>query len=315
MTIHEEQSARDAYRDALVELMAADPTIYCIDTDTGLFSGVDFGAAARRYVNLGIAEQNAVGVAAGLAASGKQPFVNTMAAFAGTRALEQVKIDVAYNRLPVRIVATHGGLSAGHLGPTHHALEDIATMRVLPNMTVVVPGDARQTRDAIRQASGVRGPVYVRLGRKPAPALPPSARAPFRLGAAEHLRAGGDAVAFACGAYPIAAALAAHDALGAEGIGLAVVNVHTVKPLDRDAIVAAARGRPVVTIEDHWAHGGLGGAIAELLSEIAPARVHRIGLPDAFAADAGDHPFLLERYGITADAVTRAVRSMLGGAR
>jgi len=298
-------AAREAYRDALVALMHDDPRVWCVDTDTGLFAGVDFGAAGARYLDLGIAEQNLVGVAAGLAASGQIPFVNTMAAFAGTRALEQVKIDVAYNALPVRIVATHGGLSAGHLGPTHHALEDLATMRMLPNLTVVVPADAAQTRIAVRAIAPLSGPAYLRLGRKATPAIP---EAPFLLGAPQVLRRGDDAVVFACGALPVQLALAAAEALLAERIATTVVNVHTVKPLDAAAIAALSRGRIVVTVEDHWRTGGLGGAIAELLSEVAPAFVHRIGVGDTFATAAGDHEWLLAQHGVSAGAIIEAVR-------
>ncbi|MGH3658463.1 MAG: hypothetical protein ACRDUA_17550, partial [Micromonosporaceae bacterium] len=165
-------SAREAYREVLTELMAADERVWCLDGDTGLFDANAFGPAKDRYVNLGIAEHNLIGTAAGMAAAGLIPYVNTMAAFAATRALEAVKVDVAYNALPVRIVATHAGLAAGHLGPTHHALEDLAVMRVLPGCTVVVPADAEQAVRAVRATADLPGPVYLRLGRGPTPPLP-----------------------------------------------------------------------------------------------------------------------------------------------
>ncbi|WP_394823042.1 transketolase family protein [Pendulispora albinea] len=299
---------REAYRDALLELMAADASVYCIDTDTGLFNDIDFGASRERYVNLGIAEQNLMGVAAGLAASGKRPFVHTLATFAATRALEQVKVDIAYNALPVRIVCTHAGFSAGHLGPTHHALEDIATLRVLPNMTVVVPADATQAAAAAHQANALPGPVYVRLGRGAVPAL--TEGGPLRIGTPDVIRTGKDATILACGPHPIQAALAACDMLRADGIQAAVVNVHTVKPLDRAALLSIVAGRPVVTVEEHWTAGGFGGAIAELVSEAAPNFVWRIGVDDVFASGAGDPRWLLQRHGITAQAIAKAVRTL-----
>ncbi|MGH8934435.1 MAG: transketolase family protein [Egibacteraceae bacterium] len=307
------EATREAYRDALVKIMKSDELVYCLDSDTGLFTGVDFGCASGRYLNLGIAEQNLMGVAAGLDARGKYPFVNTMAAFASTRALEAVKIDIAYNRLPVRIVATHAGLSAGHLGPTHHGLEDLACLRTLPHMTVVVPVDAAQTRAVIRQSRLVKGPLYVRLGRKATPPVAPAQS--VAIGTVQWLRQGDDAVALACGPHPVMAALTAHEALRERGIGLAVANVHTIKPLDRAAIVAAARGRVVVTVEDHWITGGLGGAVAELLSEACPTWVRRIGVPDTFASAAGPHEWLLEHYGITGDGVTQTVLAVLAEQR
>ena len=173
-------AARAAYRDLLIRLMAGDPRIYCLDSDTGLFAGADFGSAADRYLNLGIAEHNLMGVAAGLAASGRIPFVNTMATFATTRALEAVKIDIAYNRLPVRIVATHGGLAAGHLGPTHHSLEDLAIMRTLPGFTVVVPADSAAAEEAVLQTLDLPGPAYIRLGRSATPPIDRGPTAPVR---------------------------------------------------------------------------------------------------------------------------------------
>ncbi|MEV4259128.1 hypothetical protein AB0J52_38725, partial [Spirillospora sp. NPDC049652] len=181
------RSAREAYSAVLPELMLADERLYCLDSDTGLFDRDAFAAVPGRYLNLGIAEQSLMGTAAGLAASGRIPFVTTMATFAATRALEAIKIDIVYNALPVRIVATHGGLSAGHLGPTHHALEDLAVMRALPGLTVVVPADADQAEAAVRQSAELPGPAYIRLGRK---ATPDVGGGPFEIGRAQWLRRG-----------------------------------------------------------------------------------------------------------------------------
>jgi transketolase len=303
--------ARAAYRDLLIRLMADDPRIYCLDTDTGLFAGADFGAAAGRYVNLGIAEHNLMGVAAGLAASGKIPFVNTMATFATTRALEAVKIDIAYNRLPVRIVATHGGLAAGHLGPTHHSLEDLAIMRTLPGLTVVVPADSAATEEAVLQARDLPGPAYIRLGRS---ATPPICRGPTRIGQAQRLRDGSDIAIFACGPYPALAALAAAEQLAGHGIDATVINMHTVKPLDTAAVLAEAQRMPaLITVEEHWRAAGFGGLIAETLCEHAPTRLARIGMPETFAQVAGDQAYLLDRYRISHEEITATALALLGG--
>lgn len=304
---------REAYRDLLVKLMADDERLYCLDSDTGLFTGVDFGPAADRYVNLGIAEQNLMGVAAGLAASGKIPFVNTMATFATTRALESLKVDVAYAGLPVRVAATHSGLSAGHLGPTHHALEDLAIMRALPEFTVVTPADATATEEAVAQSVDLPGPVYLRLGRKATPALEAG---PTELGRAQRLREGADVAVLACGPHPVLAALAAADLLAADGVTATVLNVHTLKPFDVETVVSAARGvRAVITVEEHWRSGGLGGAVAETLAEHAPTRVARIGMPDTFAEVVGGQEHLLDHYGITGERIAATALTLVGGTR
>lgn len=306
------QPARVAYRDLLIALMTRDPRIYCLDSDTGLFTGADFGTAADRYVNLGIAEHNLMGVAAGLAASGKIPFVNTMATFAATRALEAVKIDIAYNGLPVRIVATHGGLAAGHLGPTHHSLEDLAIMRALPGFTVIVPADSAAAQEAVLQSLELPGPVYIRLGRS---ATPPVACGPTKLGLAQRLRAGSDIAVFTCGPYPALAALRAAEQLAGHGVQAAVINVHTVKPLDTAAVLAEARRMPaLIAVEEHWRSGGFGGLIAETLCDHAPTRLARIGMPDTFAEVAGDQPYLLDHYRISHKEITAVALALLADA-
>lgn len=309
------RSARDAYRDTLTALMAADSRLFCLDSDTGLFAGVDFGANADRYVNLGIAEHNLIGMAAGLAASGKLPYVNTMATFATTRALEAVKIDVAYNGLPVRLVVTHAGLAAGHLGPTHHALEDLAIMRVLPGMTVVVPADSDQTELAVRQTCDLPGPLYLRLGKAATPSLTeilPGAP-PFRFGLAQPLRAGRDLLIVACGPHPVLAAVRAAGLLAGHGIDAAVLNLHTLRPLDVDGLVAAATPvAAVITVEEHWRSGGLGAAVAETLAEHVPTRIARIGMPDMFVDQVGGQEYLLRHYGITDTEIVKAGRALLG---
>ena len=303
---------REAYREALLQLALGDPRVWCLDSDTG---GLESGFGRRlpeQYLDLGIAEANLMSVAAALASRGRIPFVNTMASFATLRAGEQVKIDIAYNALPVHIAATHAGLSGGHFGPTHQSLEDLAVMRALPNMTVVVPGDAATAAAAVPALAALPGPSYLRLGRKATlPVRPPGT--PFVLGRACRLRAGDDVTLVACGPHPVLAALAAHDQLARLGIGARVLELATLKPLDTEALVEAALGtRGLVTIEEHSIIGGLGSAVAEVLAEHAPARLHRIGMPDRFCEYIGDQEYLLGRYGIDAGAVVRAAGALFG---
>jgi transketolase len=304
-------SGREACRDLIADLLPGDERLICLDSDTGLFDRVDFGAGAARYRNLGIAEQNMMGVAAGLARSGRIPLVNTMATFATTRALESIKVDVALPNLPVRIVATHGGLSAGHLGPTHQALEDLAIMRTLPNMTVLVAADGPTAADLLRQSIDLPGPSYLRLGRGPTPDLP--APPPTRLGHAQVLRPlSGPVSIVACGPYPVLYALEAADELGRRGLDAGVVNLHTVKPLDTAALAAAARDAVVVTVEEHWAAGGVGSAVLEALAESAPGtRVVRIAAADRFFPVAGGQRYLLDLAGISAERIVAAAVSAL----
>ncbi|TDB78268.1 transketolase family protein [Micromonospora sp. KC723] len=304
-------STRHAYRDRLAELLPQHPRTVCIDTDTGLFTGSEFGDAGSRYLNIGIAEHNLMGMAAGMAASGWMPFVNTMAAFAASRAAESVKIDIAYNALPVRIMATHGGLSAGYLGPTHQSLEDLAVMRALPNMTVVVPADTAATRALVDTAMDLPGPLYARLGRKATPDLPDDAGLPV-VGTVQRLRTGPDVLIAATGPYPVHYAQQAADTLAGLGVGATVLNVHTLRPFDVAGLLDAAAGtRLVVAVEEHWHCGGLGAAVAETLAEHQPTPVARIGMPDTFAQHAGSHEDLLTHYRITADAVVDAVMSRI----
>ncbi|MER7515587.1 transketolase C-terminal domain-containing protein [Streptomyces sp. NPDC126499] len=305
------RATREAYRDTLLPMLQRHPELICLDSDTGLFGADHAAAAGEQYVNLGIAEHNLMGMAAGLAACGRIPFVNTMAAFAASRALEAIKIDIAYNRLPVRIMATHGGLAAGHLGPTHQALEDLAVLRVLPGMTVVVPADAAATEAFVAQSADVSGPLYVRLGRKPTPALPEAP--PPVIGKAQTLRQGGDVVLAACGPYPVLACLAAADVLAGHGIEATVLNLHTLRPFDTETLTAAARpARLVVTVEEHWRSGGLGGAVAEALAEqTSPTRVLRLGMPDRFVDTVGNQEHLVTHYDLTAERVVRTVRTAL----
>lgn len=308
-------SDRDTYRKTLLELARRDARVYCLDSDMGGLETSFQDHLPQQYVDLGIAEANLMTVAAALAKMGKIPFVNTMAAFASSRAYEQVKIDIAYNNLPVRIVATHGGLAAAYLGPTHHAQQDFATMRALPNMTVMAPADAVETVKMVEAAACLPGPVYIRLGRNRTD-LVYHADYEFAVGRAVELRSGGDVTIVAAGAYPVLAALGAHDQLAALGIAARVLNVHTLKPLDEEALVRAAREtHGIVTVEDHSVLGGLGGAVAEVLAERAPAWLRRVGIADVFCDRVGDHRQLVESYGINPAHLVEVVQELLGIAK
>ncbi|MGB3441004.1 MAG: transketolase C-terminal domain-containing protein [Actinophytocola sp.] len=300
------ESDRAAYRATLVDLARGDSRIWCLDSDMGGLEKQFQAELPGQYVDVGIAEANLMSIAAALASTGILPFVNTMAAFASARALEQVKLDIAYHDLPVRIAATHAGFSAAHYGPTHHAQSDLAAMRTLPNMTVLAPADAGETVRLVTAAAYLPGPVYLRLGRN---AIEPvyTGDAEVTIGKAVELRSGDDVTIAATGALPVRFALDAADELATVGIGARVLNVHTIKPLDVPALVAAAEQTSgVVTVEDHSLLGGLGGAVAEALAEHRPTTVRRVGISDRFCARPGTHAEQLAAAGVSAAHVVSA---------
>lgn len=312
---HAPAPTRTAFKAALLAAMARDQRVVCVDTDTGLFKESDFAPFADRYFNAGIAEQTAVSLAAGMARQGLRPVVCMFAAFATNRAIDAVKIDIAYAGLPVCIVGTHAGLSAGFLGPTHHCLEDLAYLRVLPNLTVVVPADADQTVDLTAQVLALDSPAYLRLGRKASPRLP-HADAPV-LRRPQPLRGGRDVVILACGPEPVASAYQAADLLRDASVDAAVVNMHTLKPIAPDDILdlLPTDCRLVVTIEDHWRSGGLGDAVADVLCSYRPLPMLRLAAADAFYSVAAPHLTLLEQAGLDAPTVTSRVLRALGAHR
>lgn len=304
-----QQSDREAYRATLLELARADTRIWCLDSDMGGLERQFEAELPQQYLDLGIAEANLMTVGAALASTGLIPFVNTMAAFASARALEQVKVDIAYHDLPVRIVATHSGLAAAHLGPTHHAQQDLAAMRALPNLTVLTPADAGETVRLVRAAAYLAGPVYLRLGRNALPAVYGEGEHELAIGRAVELRPGGDVTIVAAGSYPVLFALEAARRLAEQGISAAVLNMHTIKPLDVAALVHAAEASAgIVTVEDHGVLGGLGGAVAEVLAEHRPARVRRVGIGDAFCDRPGSHREQLEMCGVSPERVVAEAR-------
>jgi len=304
-------ATRDIYRQTLLELADSDPNIYCLDSDQGGLEDTFALKFPGQYVNVGIAEANMMTIAAALASVGKIPFVNTMASFATARACEQVKIDIAYNNLPVKIVATHAGVSGGHFGPTHHALEDLAIMRALPNMTILVPADTVETMQAVKAAAQIPGPVYIRLGRKPT-RIVYHADYDFIVGRAVTLCPGSDLTIVASGPFPLLAALEAHELLAKMNISARVLNMHTLKPLDCTILMSAAREtQALITIEEHTILGGLGGAVAEAISEQMPVPVRRIGIPDVFCDHVGNQQELLQRYGVTSNRIVDIALQLL----
>src|SRR4051794_18299089 len=303
---------RLAYGQALLEIAAREPRAVVVSADTQDLLGIRayIERFRERFVELGIAEQNVIGAAAGMATTGLRPYVCAYAPFISARSMEQVRNDVAYANQRVVIGAAASGISLGVAGGTHHALEDLALMRSLPNMTVIVPADVNEAYRATLATLEIDGPVYLRLGGRSEEPPVGDPEAPFRLGKAVQLRSGTDVTVIACGAL-VEMALRASDLLKVQGIGVRVLNMHTIKPLDRDAILtAAAQTRGIVTAEEHHLTGGLGGAVAELLSVERPTRMRMVGMPDAFAMVGPTGP-LRTKYGMSAEAIALACRDLL----
>ncbi len=304
-------SLRDAYGDTLVELGNEGANIVVFDADlagstrTGKFAK----AFPERFFNMGAAEQGMVAAAAGAATTGVVPFLSTFAMFATGRAYEIVRQAVGLGRQNVKIVATHAGLTVGEDGGTHQCLEDLALMRMIPGMTVLSPADGRETRQAVRAAYAHQGPVYIRLTRDKFPRIH-GEDYQFQIGKAVVLRPGKDVLLVGCG-LGTSICLAAAELLADEGIEATVLHTPTLKPFDQDTLVALARThRAVVTCEEHQAHGGLGGIVAEVLSEAHPMPVRRVGVQDQFG-QSGKPDQLLEAYGLTPQAVAAAAKSAL----
>lgn len=307
--------SRLAFAEALVHAAESNPDIVALSADTQDLMGLrPFRLRwPERFVEVGIAEQNVIGVAAGLATGGLLPVACGYAPFLTARSLEQIRNDVTYGNLNVKVAGSCSGISLGVAGGTHHALEDLALMRSLPNMRVLVPADGDEAYAATLAALQIEGPVYLRLGgRTDEPPITDPAR-PFQLGKATQLRAGDDLAIIACGAL-VELAVRAADALRQEGIAARVLNMSTIKPLDREAIVKAAEEtRGIVTAEEHHLTGGLGGAVAEVLALERPARMRMVGMPDEFAGIGPTVP-LRAKYGMSAEGIAAAARSLLGTA-
>jgi transketolase len=304
---------RVAYGEALRDLGDVDERVVVLEADIGKSThSTLFGAAhPERYFNVGIAEQNEMGVAAGLASCGKVAFVSTYAVFASMRACEQIRTFVAYPRANVKICPSHGGLTPGNDGPTHQATEDLGMMRTIPNMTVCMPTDAVMAYKAVFAAAELEGPLYLRLTRDPVPVVYDD-DLDFAFGRAIVLRNGTEATIVANGDM-VVQTLEAAERLAADGIEVTVIDMHTIKPLDEACLLEHCAGkRFVVSAEDHQINGGLGSAVAEFLAERCQVPMKRIGLRDTFA-ESGPYLELLRKYGLDADAIERAVRDGLAG--
>ncbi|MCS7164303.1 MAG: transketolase family protein [Thermodesulfovibrio sp.] len=303
-----EMATRDAYGIVLVELGKKNPDIVVLDADLSCSTKtVNFAKNfPDRFFNIGVAEQDMIGVAAGLALTGKIPFASTFAIFATGRAWEQIRQTVCYSNANVKIVATHGGITVGEDGATHQALEDVALMRVIPNMTVIVPADAYETSQVIVSATEYYGPMYVRLGRsKVPPVMPKDYR--FQIGKAYVFRIGKDVNIIANGLM-VSEALKASEILNKEGIDTGVANFSSVKPLDEETLLKIAKSsKLIITAEEHSIIGGLGSAVCEFVSENYPITVKRIGVRDTFGCS-GSWKELLKFYGLTAEDIIHTVK-------
>ncbi|MGI6702479.1 MAG: transketolase family protein [Clostridia bacterium] len=305
-------ATRDAYGKTLVQLGRENPDIVVLDADLSQSTKTIMFAREfpDRFFNMGIAEQNLMGTAAGLAASGKIPFASTFAMFATGRAFEPIRNSIAYPRLNVKIAATHAGLTVGEDGASHQCLEDVAIMRAIPNMTVICPADGIETEAVVRAAAAYEGPVYIRLGRAKVPNIYNKDEYSFQWGKGITLKDGGDVTIIATGIMAAAALEAAED-LGRSGISARVIDIHTIKPIDRELIKKAAQQTgAIVTAEEHSIIGGLGSAVAEVLCEEAPVPVIRVGAKDTFG-ESGTAEELLIKYGLTPGCIMQAVERAL----
>lgn len=307
----EKQATRDAYGKALVELGHIYDDIVVLDADLSKSTKTaDFAKTfPNRFINAGIAEQNMIGMAAGLATTGKKVFASSFAIFAVGRAFEQVRNSLAYANLNVKVCATHAGITVGEDGGSHQSIEDIAIMRSVPNMTVVVPSDGITTKKALFALYDKEGPAYLRLGRPAVPILYDEA-SDFTLGKGIELKSGGDATLIACGIM-VSKAIKAAEKLQELGINVSVVDMHTIKPIDEDLIIKKARETgAILTLEEHNIIGGLGGAVCEVVSENYPVPVMRMGINDTFG-QSGKPDELLQFYNLTEEFIIQKVQNLL----
>ena len=301
-------ATRDAYGKTLVELGKIDSRVVVLDADLSASTRTSWFAKEFpcRFYNVGVAEQNLIGMAAGFALSGKTVFASSFAMFCTGRAWEIVRCSVAYPELNVKIVSTHAGITVGEDGATHQANEDLAIIRAIPNMTVVVPADANEASAVIREAANVDGPWYIRLSRSATPVVYKEP-VPFKLDNVPVLKEGNDVTILACGIM-VAMALEAAKTLGSEGIDAEVLNLHTIKPLPLDPILRSLKKtKLLVTVEEHSIRGGVGSAVVEQTVLHFPVPVEMVGLQDTFG-ESGSPEELLEKYGLTANAIVAAVK-------
>jgi len=303
----EMKKTREGFGKALVELGESNPQVVVLVGDLSESTMVNFFAEKfpERFIQVGVAEQNMMTVAAGLSLVGKIPFLSTYGAFASCRSLDQVRVTLCYGQLNVKIGGAHGGISVGPDGATDQAMEEISIMRAMPNMTMIVPADFQQTRKATLAAAAMHGPVYIRFGRENVPVVT-SVDTPFELGRGIEMAPGGDLAIIACGVM-VYEALVAREELLKEGIEARVINLHTLKPLDTEIIVKAARETgALVTAEEHQVHGGLGGAVAECTARMHPVPVEMVAVYDRFG-QSGKPDELMAAFGLKSkDVVARA---------
>ena len=302
-------ATREAYGKALAEIGLKNKNIIVLDADLSKSTKTaDFRSVCpERFINMGIAEGNMMAVAAGMASCGKIPFASTFAIFAAGRAYEQIRNSICYPRLNVKICATHAGLTVGEDGASHQSIADISLMRSIPNMTVICPSDAIETEATIMAIAEYNGPCYVRLGRAGVNIINDNPEYKFQIGKGVELKSGIDATIIATGIM-VDAAIEAYEILKSEGINVRVVNIHTIKPIDSEIIIKAAKETgAIVTAEEHSIIGGLGSATSEVTSENYPVPLIRVGIKDLFG-QSGKADELLKAYGLTADDIVSAVR-------
>ena len=308
----DEVATRDGYGDGVVEAGRADENVVvlCGDLTESTRSETFADAFPERFFEMGVAEQNMAGVAAGLALNGKVAFIASYAVFSPGRNWDQIRVSVCYSNANVKIIGAHAGLSVGPDGATHQALEDIAIMRVLPNMVVLNPCDAVEAKKAVIAAAKHKGPVYIRLSREKTPVFT-TEKTPFEIGKAQKFMEGRDITIFSSGPILYEAMKAAHELKERNGISCEVINVPTIKPLDEKVIFAAAeKTRRVITVEEHQVNGGFGSAIAELLSEKFPVPIKIIGVRDTFG-ESGEPKQLWEKYGISAHNIEAEIKKWI----
>ena len=306
------KATRESFGEALCELAKTDEDIVVLDADLSAATKTSIFQKQypERFINCGIAESNMIGVAAGLAAAGKKPFAASFAMFSTGRAFEQIRNSVAYPNLNVKIAGSHAGISTGEDGATHQCLEDIGIMRTIPNMVILNPADHWEMMAATKAALEHNGPVYIRLGRLAIDSFNDPDNYKFELGKGIVLREGKDLTIIANGLC-VAPSLEAAAKLAEEGIEAKVINIHTIKPLDEELVVAAAKETgKVVTVEEHSIIGGLGGAVCECLAEKAPVPVKRIGINDVFG-ESGPAVALLEKYGLDAAGIYKQIKEFI----
>ncbi len=302
-------STRDGFGKGLAEAGEENQNLWVLTADVTESTRVNWFSEKfpKRFIQIGIAEQNMAGVAAGVAACGKTAVMSSFSAFSPGRNWDQIRVSICYSDTDVKICSTHAGLTVGPDGATHQALEDVAMLRALPNMTIVVPCDAEQARRATKAVIGVRGPTYMRFSREKA-AVFTTDKTPFEIGKANVYREGKDVAIIACG-FEVYESLKAAESLSKEGIDCTVIDCHTIKPIDQNTIVESARKtRLIVTVEEHQINGGLGSAVAEVLSENnTGARLVRHGIMDTFC-ESGDAKDLLKKYKLDATGIAEVVR-------